>query len=380
MIFSVHSEYKNISIRAGSADNESEHRAIVRLLEKTFGDKFPIAGAYDPQFWKSHIGSRFVSLLGISQDKQIVGHLAYAPDREVPGHVQILFPFCDCDCPDPGDCLTKEFGQKAWQAIYHQSQRQNWQAVYFFAISSSKSMQIFAEEVMQASCVAVLPYYLINSVEPSLNAQTPSISMSSHVLVYEKLLSACDLSELPLYAPNTHQSLLTELADNLKCELSFESAPKAARKTRAKPALGSAQTSIKENIAEAVNRTYFAQTEVAHIFVKPSALADAHFTSVDLKLDKAKASYLFVDARDPACIEFSQKLETMGLYFCGLFPFLGGQHNIVFSDHSKYNNELGSRLIFSDSARALAAYIELYKNGKSHEKQSNLRDSAPSTR
>ncbi len=347
----MHSPFENITIRAGSPDNEQEHRAIVKLLENTFGAKFPIDSAYDPQFWKTHIGSRFVSLLGISQEKQIVGHLAYAPDRESPLHVQILFPFCSCDCSDRSECLTQEFGQKAWQTIHNQGLRQNWEAIYFFAINNSKSMQAFAEDVMHASCIGILPFYLAGSGAEDKNGASGKKTAGTHVLIYEKVLSTANLSGRHYYPPELHQLMFESLADSL------EICP-------GKPSKATSSQSIKHTISPSrsgISRNHFAHTGVAHVFLKPALLDQQEISAEKLKLDKARVSYLFVDANDPAAAAVCSALENLGLRFSGFIPYLGKQHSFIYSYFPHNQESFSVRSISSKFARSLANYVESYK-------------------
>jgi hypothetical protein len=327
-------------IKAINGDNEVQINQLVKLFERVYGDTFPIKSVYDAQFWKTHIGSRFVSL-GAFREGQLIAHLAACPDNDNPRHIQMCFPICS-----PAHChLVASLGSSAWKFFQRQAVRQDWEMIYYFVLGNVPDMQLLADRVFCSSEVAFCPEYF-----PATNLRPRGVRESqlfasgerSHIAITQRVLRPQGKSK-SLHVPDRHREMVQHLYHPLKLKREFLSSSQVVEFTF--PA-----------DAEGFERNYFRETGVEHIFVQPG-LASSNTPQSTFSRPGVDTCYMFVNMEDPTCPEFCDRIEAAGYRFCGVLPLVKNRDSIIF--YRGKGLSIGKEeMFFSPRSRMLASYSE----------------------
>lgn len=319
-----------IKVRAISSDNLVDIGLVMRLFKKTFANCYPIQGVYDPQFWQSHIGTRFVSLVG-SVGNDVVWHAALHPDKDNPSNMQLAYMVADTERPEVlGPVL-----EMAWKIINNQALRNNWGLLYHFISATSLPMQALSNQTLGSVEMALCPGYLGCAATPDKR---------SSVLVAQNIFNSENLPEKTLYAPKHHLDVVSYLYSSLGLARDFEAAPKVVRPIRAN--------------LDGLELRYFNLTEVCHATLLPSKLSNYKSLLTELSSHPSKALYLFVDLADPMCPEVCNYIEDAKFRFCGVLPLIQGRDQLIY-----WRPQAGFKLessLHSERAVLLASYINSY--------------------
>jgi hypothetical protein len=333
-----------LTIKALGPDNDVELAQIVQLVEKGYGDTFPIKSAYDLQFWKAHIGQRFTSIVAV-KDGKIVGHIAAQPENVDPRNVQILFSLWDPELPE----LQREFTTRAWEILRAQSKKKSWQMIYSFVFDNTSPMRIFTSDMIKCNSLAICPGYF-PGVQTTFEGSATNSPLSKNgsrtdIVVVQKVLSTPSEAR-ELFIPARHQVMVERLYKPLGLKRTF------ARKPRTNQA--ALQTDL------AVERECFARSGICQFFITPSLLAKDEDPLAEVINSSLKEVFIFVNALDPKCPDFCEKLEESGYKFCGALPMLRGRDSLIYYQESLSGLDINHYTISDELT--LAHYITTYES------------------
>lgn len=306
----------------------------MRLFKQAYGDCYPIGGVYDAQFWQSHIGSRFVSLLGSANGKP-VWHAALHPDKSNSKNMQLAYMVGDIN----NETHLAEVIKYSWEVIQRQAAWNDWSLLYHFIGTQSATVQRLTQSIYGSIETALCPAYL--GCEGS-----HSTSERSSVFVAQNVFKPDDIKNKILYVPKHHLEVISYLYSPLNIPREFESSANRINGNGAKPKL------------DGLELRYFSLTQVCHATVVPSEISNHKSVIAELSSHPAKALYLFVDMEDKKCPDFCSYLEEFGFKFCGVSPLLQGKDQILYWRQTK--TDLRKLELHSERARFLASYIQNY--------------------
>jgi len=344
---------KDIQLKAANPDNELEIKQLSNLFRKVYGKSFPIESVYDPLFWNTHIGTRFISVIATKKGR-VIAHLGAYPDADDSSHVQLCFPLCH----PAYSHLIPELARGAWRILERQAERQQWKMIYYFVFGNVPDMQLLADSIFRTKEVAICPDYLpASNLRPRGNKNVKGIRRSSngsrtHVAITQKILSYENGGYKKLFVPEHHRQMIECLYEPMALKRSFDSRADYPREIHALP-----------TEARAIDKNYFAKTGVVHSFVHPSLLSGQQDDIEKLSANGNSQVYAFVNMEDPACPSFSLKLEKSGYQFCGILPLLKGRDSLVYYKassevRSQLNRQFDEDFFYSPRSRMLASYAE----------------------
>lgn len=339
----------SFEIRATTPDNEYEINRLIQLFARAYGSRFPLHAVYDMRFWKTGLGSRFTGV-GVFEGREMVAHLAIAPDRFDRRLVHLALPACEPE-------LLGSLGELApgiWSLVERQARKQGWRTVSFPIFSDVKELQLLGVELFGMSEAAILPcYYPLTNLRPATvrqyrSAAAPGRPLSGlrvPLLLALRTIGAADM-QAELYAPSVHLEMVRFLYEPFGLQRGFASS------SGARSAAGLSAD------ARAIERYYLHKSGVSHAFVQPSLLSGREIQQLDLRTRGQRTSYVYVSLHDPQCPFTCASLEENGFRFCGVLPAYKGRDNIVYFKAAE--PVLDRELFSSARARALASYIEDY--------------------
>jgi len=346
-------QVEDIHLKAANPDNEVEIKQLSNLFRRVYGKSFPIDSVYDPQFWRTHIGTRFISVIAVRKGR-IIAHLGAYPDSDEPRHVQLCFPLCD----PAYSHLIPMLGKGAWSILQKQAQRQRWKMIYYFVFGNVPDMQQMADSIFFTKEVAICPDYLpASNLRPRGNKNVKGIRRTSngsrtHISITQRIITAEENPPLKLFIPRHHRQMIECLYEPLGLKRTFMDRPKHLREAHALPAE-----------ARAVEKNYFSKTGVVHSFVHPSLLPGRPDDVEGLSANGNSQVYAFVNMEDPACPAFCEKLEDKGYQFCGILPLLKGRDSVVYYKASstvlqQADRQFDEDFFYSPRAKMLASYTK----------------------
>ena len=309
-----------ITVKAANQDNELEIRSLIDLFERTYQDRFPIKGVYDPRFWSSHINRRFISLLAY-QDNQLCGHIAFQPERANPRQVQITLPVADFTYLRQ----NSRFASDVRSIVEELAIRQRWQSLYFFVFCSIPAMERQAHSMFGLTTTAFLPSYLSPELSPCLQDEQERSSCSIQLACRQFPLE--QQAPAVLYVPTQYQPTITSLYAHMGFERVFGD--------------GSEDTLYPAD-ARGVERQAFKKTSVEQFFVHPSLLSGDEFITNLSDAHQLQSQFVFVSMRDAQCPEFCTQLEALGFSFCGILPHIQGRESIAYYRSSNAQDSVAS--------------------------------------
>ena len=297
-----------LSVKPVNPDNISQVRRVVQLFSKKYGDLFPHRSVYNEQFWTTHIQSRFCSL-GIYDGKKMIGHVAVQPDPGNPGTIQILYPVFDT--PSQDDFISAALALK--ENLERMSERQEWQAIYFFCSANDQELQRLAVQFFGTTPVAIIPDYFEARGE------------RNGAIVFAK---SCQPSTGAFYHPTRWNNIVHPIANSLNLELL---------------PLQSEDSSLLSADWSPLERQLYRNMRVSFNFVCPSLLND-YTDALRVSEDQlAYSNYFLVELRDQKCEEFCSYLEDRSFTFCGVLPLLRGRYSAFYTS-STFSDQLKSQL------------------------------------
>lgn len=333
----------NLTVHAASADNEPQLRQIINLFQTVFGSSYPARSVYDLNFWQSHLGTRFDSLL-VCNGHQLVAHIAVARDSKVASLRQLsLFVY------DPH--YIEEHGIQALYplrvVLERQAARQRWELLSLFAFHELPHAEVAACQLLGAHETAVLPEYLPTEAARLLKAPSgdniDEVSSRGAVTIYNRTFAASGLQR-SLYLPEQHREIIRRLYQPLALNRAF---PRSFR----------GDLHLVEGVptdARAVQQHCFKHIDVALALVHPSLVSSSERLLRNLR--HATAAYLFINLHDPACPQFTNDLEQAGYQFVGITPLLRGHDRIIYA-RTTHTIQLEPSTFISRRGQALATYL-----------------------
>ncbi|MDC0357970.1 hypothetical protein OAO01_04070 [Oligoflexia bacterium] len=335
-----------VEIRATSPDNDLVIRDIISLFHEAYGDTYPVQSIYQQQFWKSHVGSRFTSLVAV-HNEEVIAHLAASKDSQSEYHFQICFPVCKPDLVDHIPAL----GKKAWEVFTRQGKRQDWQMIYYFTFNNVPAFQQLADNVLHTQEVAICPSYF-----PATNFRTRGLKSQqsfltdhrTNIVVTQRVFPRTGEHKRTLFVPHYHEAICKELYSTLPLVREFEGSLLQDASIPLVSAVG----------ASAIQRACFTQTGTCHAFVQPSLVENHEAAVCDIDTSRAISSFVLVNLEDHSCPSFCHILEEHGYRFCGVFPLLRDHDRIMYFKGKELNHPVETYQ--SARAQMLADYMESY--------------------
>lgn len=308
-------------IKAASPDNHRETEQLVALFRKVYGNTFPIASVYDVQFWRTHISSRFRSLLVVDDRGDVRAHLAVQPDPYDPAVVQIVFPLCD-----PGLAgMIDQVGRELWNTVEVQADRQQWKALSFPVFPHIEPMMRFAEQVAEtlpvAFCTGYFPATKLRMRGTYLSrSERRSSEHSRHdLIIMFKMFGKTAHERRKVFVPAQYEPMVTSLYSSLGLERLLQ--------TRVAPHATSHAALFADR--PAIDTHYFSRTQVVHAFLEPALITD--LSNIEARYAAlATASILsFIPAEDSGALAVIGAHEAMGFEFSGVFPLFRGRDSVL---------------------------------------------------
>ncbi|MEZ4754602.1 MAG: hypothetical protein R3A13_09915 [Bdellovibrionota bacterium] len=325
------------TLRALSADNDGELRKLITLYKSVYKRSYPITQVYSLSFWKSHIGSKLISI-GIYHADELIGHFALKNDPQTK-HLKRL-------CVSAQKQLTKE-QQNSLKLIFCQfikdyCKKNNVRALYSFTYENEYIETDICLRSIGGIDSMVCPRYLPEShaktfINGSLGGKKTSVLIT--VFAPKNLLNNYSISEI-----SPHDSIL----NNILSELNFTKISSANKQSKLNPGLRSY-----------INK--LAQTH--HYYLRPSALEEPAKLFNMLSKTGDDTVLAFLDIEDPLTGSFAENLDQLGFRMCGLSPLHSDQNSLVYFKDGI--DELPSLEAFSSrSFDRLYSHMRNYKTGR----------------
>lgn len=363
---SINCSLNNLQIKAIGPDNERVIRKIIDLFSACYKDSFPIAGVYDLQFWKSHIGLRFSSLVAF-HDGEPIAHIALAPGPENRSHVQLSLPVCHRDYLEHRTFLE----MKLLEVLETQRQRQDWRMLYFFVLANLPRFSEFAAGTIKTRVTAICPSYF-----PAIRSDYARADQRDRtdVIVTKRVFDAVKEDERLCFVPEYHQDICSRLYSALGLSRRFIESSEVEAFSPSAPLSASATLS---SDAPALQTSFFGRTGVCHAFIQPSLIRSVKDALAEIDAALSANKYVFVNTEDRACPAFCDALENHGYRFCGILPLMQGTDNLVYTNSIDSSFDVNS--FITPRARNLAEYISQYTLSRSSN-QAVLSETFTSTR
>lgn len=296
-------------LKALGPDNQSDTAQLVALFNRVYGENYPYRGVYNRQFWRSHIGTRFTSIVA-HQDGDIFAHLALEPDIGNPKNLQLSLMAYD---PERSD-LISEVSSAGWDVVTSQSLRNGRDLYYCLAFADSPETIKFLDDIVDARTVAICPAYLPKWRrgwgEPTALSRNGSLPTRQTAVVMVRPFDRGSPRSLSLRAPEQYQQLIEALL-----------APSW------QPTFTSAAVLSEANDATngpAVERFLYRETGVVQVFIRPGKVLSASEIKEAVSAEEDLIPYARVDLGYPSGLEACETLETQGWVFLGVIPELQG--------------------------------------------------------
>ncbi len=308
-------------IFALSPDNDALLRKLTKLFWASYGRSYPIPGVYDLQFWKSHIGSRFVSIVG-ELDGELVCHIAYNEEVGVKGSAHLEHLVCH---PDHFSQLP-QIAKTLSEYLSNVAKRRSWHTLLASVKSGLPGTDTFLKEALQCKELGILPGYYPNHQlrnRPLSRNGTSGVPQSKRhsAQLFVKLFQQDFQERKTLYIPQKHASLVLNLNDQLGLARCIDHDLRSScESTYSLPA-----------DTPAIRTCHYYQTGVSHSFLQPSLLGTAEdYLGQIAHCSKTDSPILFVNCEDPSAHHCVNELERYGYTFGGYLPQFFGNDQLVY--------------------------------------------------
>lgn len=324
-------------IRAFSPDNDRHIRSLISLFQRTYGEDYPFMNIYRPQFWRSHIGRRFTSLVAIL-DGDVVAHVAIQPNPNNLTTVQLSYPAFDRSALDHEEKIRDKFQE----IILSQLKRKAAAISLDLEILSPLFKSGFSKAIIDSSEVAIIPGYLLAPLRETKRSGNNRISL----LVRQKVINYQSNSTIKLSAPRKHHAICQQLFKNIGLTRDLISSP---------------DNQISSNLTFSADLrpwriNYYPIHGLTHLFVQPSLIGKENRSSLRKLTGLDKTVIAYIDMRDPQCALFCESLEELGYKFSGVMTAYHERENIIYTNTSESSIEIEE--LNSECSKALAHYIE----------------------
>ena len=300
-------------IRAVNPDNTLELTRLRDLCHHTYGERAKEAQLIDLDFWRNQLNGQTVSLVA-EYNREILGHIAYRPDRHNTKHVQLLLPAL---APDSSG-IAHEMATAAWETIKKVAERQGWEMVYMYTFVDSPELQTLTHTVVGATDCALIPHFL------------GGVSDAGRVDVLVSCRVLRDASLGDVYAPAQYVEPVNQILQRAGIERNVIASGTPSYRGR----LGSPGFEVHSSPASGT----------AVIVVRPSLLQGSEELDVATNLDSIETACVLCDANDAVTPSFAETIEAKGFRFAGFIPLLHNQDSLVFW-RSRHEYRAGKPLV-----------------------------------
>ncbi|MCB0318823.1 MAG: hypothetical protein KDD56_08705 [Bdellovibrionales bacterium] len=333
------------TIKALSPDNDGEIRKLISLYKSVYKDSYPINQVYELDFWKTHIGTKLISV-GVFLGKEIVAHFAIKNDLQS-FNLKRLCLLAESSLSDTErstlTTLLKDF-------LYKFCKKNQIKALYSFSYANHWIQSSIDLGHLGGTDCLLCPRYLpethtkafINSAEPG---ERISVLISA-LIPSERQVPSVYISQI-----GDHQRIAEKTFKSMSYKLLKEN----------KPEQDDASTS---SFSSYINE----KIGVSHYYIKPSKVADQNRVIKNILSDSNFGQLVFVDVQDEGTPEFCHFLEEHDFKICGFSP----QHNqmdaiVFFKDLEK---DFPSLSLFNSSD-----FEDIYKHITNYKAERQITDS-----
>jgi len=310
-----------------------------------YGDSYPFAGVYSPDFWRVHLGKRLTSIVA-ADGGDIVAHIGLL--RPQIGSTDV---FAVYSVLDPAyRHRVAEIATAARDTIRRLSGAQSWRSALACIYEAVPTMRSIADGVLRSREVAIVPGYFPSA---AIHARGERISRPRlreihahrrHGLLTHRVFGPDTHAGAAVYLPERHREIGMLLYAPLGLERRF-----ADQSTDSYPPRSASKSSVE--------RSSFRAHGSHHLLVSPQNV-DLRAPLEPRSWDGNAPVYLYVDAFDPRCPAVAEHLENQGYRFAGIVPVTFGRDSVVYF---KETEPYVDRAPFpSARARMLSRYIEDY--------------------
>ncbi|MCB0336695.1 MAG: hypothetical protein KDD62_10335, partial [Bdellovibrionales bacterium] len=285
----------------------------------------------DEEYFTNRVLSKFTSVI-IQQDGKLIGHVAIKFDKRCSSEVQLIFPLL---LPEAAHCIS-EIGQELTRLLLTLAQRQSWSNLSCLIPLSQVHVQEFLVNYCGAPVYGLCPGF-IGTKNPSLPRHTGALFC--HQFAHQQMQRKIFVSEQHLGIVRyllEGSSFITVVAQD---DDRNEAHPLHAER-------------------KSIERLSFPKTGITHSFVSPALLLNQPQGLRDLLTTESEAHFVLLDMEDPRCPELATQLETEGLRFCGIAPYVRNRYSMIYSRIPESVSLLDS--CHAPRAQVLAHYIDSY--------------------
>ena len=331
--------YLMFTLKALSPDNDGEIRKLISLYKSIYNQTYPINQVYDLRFWKSHIGTKLISI-AVYDGKEIVAHFAIKNDP------QSIFLRRLCLCAEKPLTSTevKDLRAQLKDFLSEFCMRNGIRTLYSFTYANHWiNSAINLREIGGIDCMLCPRYLPETHTKAFINSPEKGerISVLITALIPKGFNPGVSINNIKFH---------TEVSSKIFSDLGF-SLNKSSK----------ISSSFKGFSSYANGKM-----GVAHYYVKPSELSSEE--QVLSEILSANSSLVFIDIEDVGVQDFTQKLDDRGFRMCGVSPLHGNFNSIVYFRDPK--PELPRLEAFNSSQ-----FTDLYKhikNYKAFEKREDM--------
>lgn len=302
---------QSLRVVALCPDNAHYLRQLPELFMRAYGKDYVTPDVYELQFWKTHIGQRFISL-GVAVDKELIAHLSIGHDFSNEGEVALSHFALDPEASDDHAAV----GSLLANAVFSQTHRSGRGFLYSLVPTDDTKLLDVLSPLLNLTPVAFCPGYFPGN--SGVKRRDAWVALS---------LIECESNPADIFLPDNSVNVCGELLNRLGTTRSVHS------QNRPHPSLTSVNGSSQKREGVGLQQAFFQRQGVRLSFLVPSLLAD---NALPLESEPAGSSpvaadFLLIDCRDPQAPRLCESLELNGYHFAGFFPRLKNSDYLVFS-------------------------------------------------
>jgi len=307
---------------------------ISRLFYKSYGYSYVNDVVYYPDRLAIEIAEdRFISKVALSDRGTVIGHIA------------LMQPFENAKISEWGMAISdpKVRGQGIMTKLISNIMNDAKSSSYHGIFSHSVTNHEFTQKICTKygfSDIALLVGYA--DAELSFkNINSDLRQRESTIISYISLKKA---AQVELYMPKKHVQMIKKLYKGIDID--------AIEKSRDNKVALSDTTQIVDTIITALNIA-----EVILQSVASDAFETLKYITKKYAISKIDIIYLYINLEDANAINITEKLEELGYFFAGIFPYYHHEHTLVlqFVNNLKFDYSLIQS--YTPLAKELKEYI-----------------------
>jgi|GEM_PF-4250034 len=294
---SVHQIADQLELRvvSMSPDNDLLIRRVIEIFSKSQQSTVHSSKLYDLEFWRSHIGSRFIAL-NIFIKRELVGYVSLIP---FPGSSKVLFLDHFMIDPEYSE-YSEEICNGLLDHLTRIGKRRNWQALYALAgVQSPLAHRLLHEEMGFVEIGFCPQLYLREGFYSGAESHCSP-------LLYRPLRSEEGSQSRDIYIPEIHREIVAEVIQSTGISRIFTD--------NVEPIDSHNSTPLCYDYVHQFS-CLFLSSNSRDGLIDPESLQKS--------LDKCGAGYVAFSPHVPAAIRSAEILEERGFSFCGYLPNMG---------------------------------------------------------